>query len=416
MSPVLYWASIILLLVLHVRAELSITAPSGITACQTASISWQGGTGPYQLQVVPGSHAGPSPMRILAGSVSGNVFSWKVDIAAGTSIALVCKDSTGAQALTQAFSVAACSNTGDTGSNSSDQSQTQKPTTSTTSDAPTGGTSTTATTGGSQSTPTSNVGSAVSKQPESSGSNSSTGTFKPTGTSDSLPPTSSTGLGASDPTITTPATHSSSSVGPVAGSISGLVVLLLVAALCVYYYRYRRRRRHRSSSSSDKASLHPFEMQGLGNSTPPRTSIGRSSSFSSPSLIEPFMSPTSVAPSSQWTTRPPKRGFSGAYPRSPGPWSATDSSVAETAAAPAPAPGPAVLTPDQVTLVQQLNNLNVHPSAMAAVIDRMLVSPRGSGPSTSDSSFSGRNREMETTDPPAYESPAHRPPARDLKR
>ncbi|GAA5859353.1 hypothetical protein JCM8547_001996 [Rhodosporidiobolus lusitaniae] len=74
----------------------TIVTPSALYACQTALISWSGGTAPYRVRVFPqGQVSGEVLATIDDQPTSDTSFSWQVNLPAGTGITLVVTDNNG---------------------------------------------------------------------------------------------------------------------------------------------------------------------------------------------------------------------------------------------------------------------------------------------------------------------------------
>ncbi|KAJ9095367.1 hypothetical protein QFC19_007611 [Naganishia cerealis] len=64
-----------------------INTPPTLTVCQPTLLSWNGGSTPYFLSVIPGGQASGAALKDF-GEVSGTSTTWTVDLPAGTSITL----------------------------------------------------------------------------------------------------------------------------------------------------------------------------------------------------------------------------------------------------------------------------------------------------------------------------------------
>ncbi|KAJ7908246.1 hypothetical protein B0H13DRAFT_663108 [Mycena leptocephala] len=91
---------------------LTVNTPtaSGLVVCQPISLTWTDGTAPYYLSIIPGGNAAAPALKIFD-PTNGTSLTWKVDIAAGTSITLEIKDSTGTMAYSDAVSIQSASDT-----------------------------------------------------------------------------------------------------------------------------------------------------------------------------------------------------------------------------------------------------------------------------------------------------------------
>ncbi|KII91076.1 hypothetical protein PLICRDRAFT_174401 [Plicaturopsis crispa FD-325 SS-3] len=91
-------------------ASLTINTPSSAVECQPTLLSWTGGTAPYFLVLIShyhvdrGNSPSSAPLEDL-GEQKGTSYTWKTDVASGTSVGLTLKDSTGAIAQTAAFTI-----------------------------------------------------------------------------------------------------------------------------------------------------------------------------------------------------------------------------------------------------------------------------------------------------------------------
>ncbi|RDB25771.1 Protein disulfide-isomerase erp38 [Hypsizygus marmoreus] len=142
------------LLATSALAQLTINTPIGPVVCQPLLLTWSGGTPPYFLNrllfialhafsILPGSQPGASPLIDL-GVQNGNSYTWTVNIAAGTSIGLTLRDSTGTTANSAPFTINSGSDSSCVGkdpTSSGGSSETSSETSSGTS-SPTSGTST----------------------------------------------------------------------------------------------------------------------------------------------------------------------------------------------------------------------------------------------------------------------------------
>ncbi|KIL67593.1 hypothetical protein M378DRAFT_191606 [Amanita muscaria Koide BX008] len=84
--------------------SFTINTPSNVVVCQPLLIQWSGGTAPYFLSVLPGNSPSGQALESL-GTFNGTSFSWKVNIAAGTSIDLTLRDSNGNLAQSAAVTI-----------------------------------------------------------------------------------------------------------------------------------------------------------------------------------------------------------------------------------------------------------------------------------------------------------------------
>ncbi|KAF8151350.1 hypothetical protein B0H34DRAFT_727284 [Crassisporium funariophilum] len=87
-----------------VCAQLAINTPVNAVVCEPTLITWSGGTPPYFLTVLPaGSPGGPALVDL--GVQTGVSTTWNTNVAAGTSVVLGLRDSTGAFATSAAFTI-----------------------------------------------------------------------------------------------------------------------------------------------------------------------------------------------------------------------------------------------------------------------------------------------------------------------
>jgi len=76
-------------------AQLQVSTPAQLVTCQPAAITWSGGVAPYYLSVLPGGQTGATALENFP-TQSGTSYTWpKVDIAAGITITIQIRDSTG---------------------------------------------------------------------------------------------------------------------------------------------------------------------------------------------------------------------------------------------------------------------------------------------------------------------------------
>ncbi|KAJ9100620.1 hypothetical protein QFC21_003664 [Naganishia friedmannii] len=71
-----------------------ISTPPTLTVCQPTLLSWNGGSQPYFLSVIPGGQASAAALKDF-GQQTGTSYTWNVDLPAGTQITLKLTDSTG---------------------------------------------------------------------------------------------------------------------------------------------------------------------------------------------------------------------------------------------------------------------------------------------------------------------------------
>jgi hypothetical protein len=88
----------------------TINTPSNVVVCQPILLSWTGGTPPYFLTIHDGNNpTGPAIQDL--GSQDSTSFTWTVNIAAGTSIGLAVRDSTGQSVQSASFPINSGSST-----------------------------------------------------------------------------------------------------------------------------------------------------------------------------------------------------------------------------------------------------------------------------------------------------------------
>ncbi|CAD6570087.1 MAG: hypothetical protein CYPHOPRED_003736 [Cyphobasidiales sp. Tagirdzhanova-0007] len=76
-------------------SALTVNTPAALVQCQPAQLSWDDGTAPYYLAIIPGGQPSAAALENLP-QQSGTSMTWTVDQAAGTSITVKVTDSTGA--------------------------------------------------------------------------------------------------------------------------------------------------------------------------------------------------------------------------------------------------------------------------------------------------------------------------------
>ncbi|KAI5115682.1 hypothetical protein M0805_004923 [Coniferiporia weirii] len=91
-------------------ASMTINTPPSIVQCalEPALLSWSGGAPPYFVTVIPGGQTGGTPLKSFD-QTSDTSITWDVDVAAGTSITLALRDSTGAQEFSDAVTISGSS-------------------------------------------------------------------------------------------------------------------------------------------------------------------------------------------------------------------------------------------------------------------------------------------------------------------
>ncbi|KAK7454660.1 hypothetical protein VKT23_011413 [Stygiomarasmius scandens] len=83
---------------------LTINTPSGVVQCQPSLLSWSDGTAPYFLSILPGGQVSATALKSFD-STNATSITWTVDIAAGTSITLQIRDSTGTVAYSDVVTI-----------------------------------------------------------------------------------------------------------------------------------------------------------------------------------------------------------------------------------------------------------------------------------------------------------------------
>ncbi|RSH87460.1 hypothetical protein EHS25_003370 [Saitozyma podzolica] len=87
-------ALVILAAATAVMAQLQIFTPASLVQCQPVLVSWQGGTSPYFVSIIPGGQTTAAAIKNF-GQTSATSLTWTVDIPAGQSITFKIVDSTG---------------------------------------------------------------------------------------------------------------------------------------------------------------------------------------------------------------------------------------------------------------------------------------------------------------------------------
>ncbi|KAF9223399.1 hypothetical protein BS17DRAFT_706072 [Gyrodon lividus] len=99
-------------------AQLTINTPANVVECEPTLISWSGGTAPYFLvckaicplsipdfnSILPGGSPTAAALENL-GQQNGSSVTWTCNIAAGVSLGLTLRDSTGAVAQSAPFTI-----------------------------------------------------------------------------------------------------------------------------------------------------------------------------------------------------------------------------------------------------------------------------------------------------------------------
>ncbi|THU98470.1 hypothetical protein K435DRAFT_777455 [Dendrothele bispora CBS 962.96] len=85
------------------QSALVINTPARLVEGQSALLTWSGGVAPYELSVQAGNAPGTTLEDL--GKQDGTSFTWQVDIAAGTSVAIEVADSAGNVAQSAAVTI-----------------------------------------------------------------------------------------------------------------------------------------------------------------------------------------------------------------------------------------------------------------------------------------------------------------------
>ncbi|KAJ2936661.1 hypothetical protein H1R20_g430, partial [Candolleomyces eurysporus] len=93
-----------LISVIPAIAGLVINTPTGVVTCQPILLSYGQGTAPYYLSVLPGGQVSGTPYHTWPATDATDM-TWPVDLPGGTSVSLVVKDGTGAQAYSDAITI-----------------------------------------------------------------------------------------------------------------------------------------------------------------------------------------------------------------------------------------------------------------------------------------------------------------------
>lgn len=177
--------------------ELSITTPPSIQQCQPAAFSWVGGTAPYILAAIPQGQTSAPALATIADNVTGNSYTWTVNLAQGTAINVRITDATGAINYSSGLTVQAGSNgclTGASASASGAVTSAVPASSGAASSAPAG--STTSVTSAAATSRASSASAASSSSAAAASSNTSASGTSTTGTGTSRPATSPTGSNA----------------------------------------------------------------------------------------------------------------------------------------------------------------------------------------------------------------------------
>ncbi|THH10312.1 hypothetical protein EW145_g1417 [Phellinidium pouzarii] len=101
-------------------ASLTINTPPSIVQCEPVLLQWSDGTPPYFPSILPGGQTSGTLESLP--TTSSTSYTWDCNIAAGTSITLALRDSTGAQVYSDAVTIAGSSDSSCVGSSASGSS------------------------------------------------------------------------------------------------------------------------------------------------------------------------------------------------------------------------------------------------------------------------------------------------------
>ncbi|KAG9026568.1 hypothetical protein FRB95_008690 [Tulasnella sp. JGI-2019a] len=85
-----------------VLAQLTVDTPVNVVQCQPTTLNWSGGTGPYNVFVLPGRQPNAVSIESTISAVPATSLTWGVEIAAGTLVMIGVMDATGAEAYSGA--------------------------------------------------------------------------------------------------------------------------------------------------------------------------------------------------------------------------------------------------------------------------------------------------------------------------
>ncbi|KAH6913039.1 hypothetical protein BKA70DRAFT_1524874 [Coprinopsis sp. MPI-PUGE-AT-0042] len=101
---------------------LTINTPTGVVQCPPARranhVTFGSGAAPYYVSAIPGGQVSAAALRTWD-PTSASSLTWNVDIASGTSLSFIVKDSTGAQAFSDSVTVQSSSDSSCLGGSSS---------------------------------------------------------------------------------------------------------------------------------------------------------------------------------------------------------------------------------------------------------------------------------------------------------
>ncbi|KAG6917004.1 hypothetical protein DXG01_004269 [Tephrocybe rancida] len=99
---------------------LTINTPASVVQCQPVLFTWQDGTAPYYLSLIPGGQASAAAIKTFPNQ-DGTSYTWpKVDIQANIGVTISLKDSTGAQAFSDIVTIGSSPDTSCLNASSSD--------------------------------------------------------------------------------------------------------------------------------------------------------------------------------------------------------------------------------------------------------------------------------------------------------
>jgi len=76
--------------------QLTVSSPSSVVECEPVQLSWNGGTAPYFLSLIPGGQASAPAIKQFP-TQSGTSYTWLADLPSGTTFTISLKDSSGSQ-------------------------------------------------------------------------------------------------------------------------------------------------------------------------------------------------------------------------------------------------------------------------------------------------------------------------------
>ncbi|EIM90921.1 uncharacterized protein STEHIDRAFT_152608 [Stereum hirsutum FP-91666 SS1] len=103
MKSVTAFATLLALLP-NALGQLTINTPTSIVQCEPVQITWQEGTSPFSVEVIPGGQPTDSPI-IEFPATTDHSLTWDVNVSAGTFISLKVEDAAGTTAFSSAVTV-----------------------------------------------------------------------------------------------------------------------------------------------------------------------------------------------------------------------------------------------------------------------------------------------------------------------